>query len=131
MRSYGVAETIDHTTVPLRQAVLRAHPDGIDVLMDLVSDAGAFASLAALVRPCGTALSTRYVADGRALLASGVRGVNFALCETSEVLARVAEHLVDGRIVAPPITRIALDEVPMAMRSSPQHRGDGKTVIAL
>jgi hypothetical protein len=64
-------------------------------------------------------------------LASGVRGVNFALCETSEVLARVAENLVDGRIVAPPITRITLDEVPLAMRSRPQHHGDGKTVITL
>jgi NADPH:quinone reductase-like Zn-dependent oxidoreductase len=131
MRSYGVAETIDHTAVSLGEAVRRSHRDGIDVLIDLVSDAGAFASLASLVRPCGTALSTRYVADDRALLASGVRGVNFALCETSEVLERVAEHLVDGRIVPPPITRIALDEVPFAMRSRPQHHGDGKTVIAL
>jgi NADPH:quinone reductase-like Zn-dependent oxidoreductase len=131
MRSYGVAETIDHTTVSLGEAVRRSHRDGIDVLIDLVSDAGAFASLASLVRPCGTALSTRYVADDRALLASGVRGVNFALCETSEVLERVAEHLVDGRIVPPPVTRITLDEVPFAMRSRPQHHGDGKTVIAL
>jgi NADPH:quinone reductase-like Zn-dependent oxidoreductase len=131
MRSYGVAETIDHTAVSLGEAVRRSHPNGIDVLMDLVSDAGAFASLASLVRPCGTAVSTQYVADGRALLASGVRGVNFALCETSEVLARVAEHLLDGRIVAPPITRIALDEVPSAMGSRPPHHAEGKTVIAL
>jgi NADPH:quinone reductase len=131
MRSYGVAETIDHTKVSLGDAARRAYPDGIDVLIDLVSDAGAFASLASLVRPCGTAVSTQYVADDRALSASGVRGVNFALCETSEVLARVAEDLVHGRIVPPPITRINLDQVPSAMGTRARDHADGKTVIAL
>jgi NADPH:quinone reductase len=131
VRSYGVAQMIDHTTAPVGETVRRAHRDGIDVLIDLVSDAESFSSLASLVRPGGTAVSTRYVADARALSASGVRGVNFVLRETSEVLERVVEDLVDGRIVAPPITRIALDEVPSAMGSSPHRRSEGKTVIVL
>ena len=131
VRSYGVARTIDDTAVPVGETVRRAHPDGIDVLIDLVSDAESFASFASLVRLGGTAVSTQYVADARVLSASGIRGVNFALRETSEVLERVAEDLVDGRIVAPPITRIALDQVPSAMGSSPYHHSDGKTVIVL
>jgi NADPH2:quinone reductase len=131
VRSYAVAETIDDTTVPVGETVRRAHPDGIDVLIDLVSDAESFSSLASLVRPGGTAVSTRHVADPRALSASGVRGANFVLRETSEVLELVAEDLVDGRIVAPPITRIALDEVPSAMGPSPRRRSEGKTVIVL
>jgi len=131
VRSYGVAHTIDHVAVPLSETVRRAHPDGIDVLIDLASDAESFASLASLVRPGGTAVSTRYVVDTRALSASGVRGVNFVLRETREVLERVAGDLVDGRIVAPPITRIALDEVPSAMGFSPHEHSDGKTVIVL
>jgi NADPH:quinone reductase len=131
VRSYGVAKMIDATTVRLGEAVRRAHPDGIDVLFDLVSDAVHFSSLASLVRPGGTAVSTRYAADSRALSALGVRGVNFALRETSQVLERVAEDLVDGRIVAPPIHRIALDEVPSAIDSSPGRRSEGKRVIVL
>jgi NADPH:quinone reductase len=131
VRSYGVAHTIDHTTDPLGETVRRAHPDGVDVLIDLVSDAESFASLASLVRVGGTAVSTGYVADVRALSASGVRGVNFALRETSELLERVATDLVDGRIVAPPITRIALDDVPAAMDSRLHHHPAGKTVIVL
>jgi hypothetical protein len=39
MRAYGTAETVDHTMVPLPDAVRQAHPGGIDVLVDLVSDA--------------------------------------------------------------------------------------------
>jgi NADPH:quinone reductase len=131
VRSYGVAQTIDDTTVPVGETVRRAHRDGVDVLIDLVSDAGSFSSLASLVRPGGTAVSTRYVADPRALSASGVRGVNFVLRETSEVLERVAEDLLDGRVVAPPITRIALDQVPSIMRAGPRHRSEGKMVIVL
>ena len=131
VRSYGVARTIDDTAVPVGETVRQAHPDGIDVLIDLVSDAESFASLASLVRLGGTAVSTQYVADARVLSASGIRGVNFALRETSEVLERVAEDLVDGRIVAPPITRIALGQVPSAMGSSPYDHSDGKTVIVL
>ena len=113
------------------ETVRRAHPDGVDVLIDLVSDAGSFSSLASLVRPGGTAVSTRYVADPRALSASGVRGVNFVLRETSEVLERVAADLLDGRVVAPPITRIALDQVPSILRAGPRHRSEGKMVIVL
>jgi NADPH:quinone reductase-like Zn-dependent oxidoreductase len=131
MRSYGVAETIDHTEVSLGDACRRAYPDGIDVLIDLVSDAGAFASLASLVRPSGTAVTTQYVADLAALSTSGIRAVNFALCETSEVLETVAAALVDGRIVAPPITHITLDEVPAALRAGSNPHTGGKTVVVL
>jgi NADPH:quinone reductase len=131
IRGYGAKETIDDTTGPAGEMLRPAHGDGIDVLIDLVSGAECFSSLASLVRPGGTAVSTRYVADLRALSASGVRGVNFVLRETSEVLGRVAEDLVDGRVVAPPITRIALDDVPSAMGSSPHRRFEGETVIVL
>jgi NADPH:quinone reductase len=51
VRSYGVAETIDDTTVPVGETVRRTHRDGIDVLIDLVSDAEPFSSLASVVRP--------------------------------------------------------------------------------
>jgi NADPH:quinone reductase len=131
MRAYGATETIDHTKVPLPDAERRAHPDGIDALLDLVSDATGFAALASLVRPGGTAVTTQYVADEDALGGTGVTGVNFALPSSSELFERVAEAVADGRIVAPPITRISLDEVPAALSSAQAHSASGKTVITL
>jgi NADPH:quinone reductase len=129
MRAYGVAETIDHTAVPMFDTVRQAHPDGIDALIDPVSDAAGFAKLASLVRRGGTAVTTQYVADQEALGATGITGINFALQPSSELFERVAEAVADGRIVAPPITRISLEEVP-AVLSSPQTRpASGKTVI--
>ena len=132
MRGYGAKETIDRRAVALPAAVRQAHPDGVDVLIDLVdADAAGFAALASLVRPGGTAMSTNYVADEAALRASGVTGINFALPMSSELLERLAQAVVDGRIVTPPITRISLEEVPAALSATQARAARGKTVIAL
>jgi NADPH:quinone reductase len=129
MRGYGAAETVDHTTVSLPDAVRRAHPDGIDVLVDLASDATAFGVLASLVRPGGTAVTTKYVADPRALAAAGVSGVNFRVSVSSDALQRLADSVAAGRIVPPPITRLKLDDVPVALSRAGTGHADGKTVI--
>ena len=131
MRAYGAIETIDHTTIGLLDGVRRDHPDAIDALLDLVSDATGFAALASLVRPGGSAVTTQYVADEEALGAAGIAGINFALPASSELFERVAEAVADGRIVAPPITRISLEEVPAALSSAQARPVGGKTVITL
>jgi NADPH:quinone reductase len=131
MQSYGVTETIVRSEVAVVDAVRQAHPDGIDVLIDLVSDAKAFASNAALVRPGGTAITTQYVADLAALQASGIRGINFALRPTSDLLERVGRALADRSIVEPPTTRIGLDDVPGMFQSLGHSHANGKTVIVL
>jgi NADPH:quinone reductase len=132
MRGYGAKETIDRRAVALPAAVRQAHPDGVDVLIDLVNaDAAGFAALASLVRPGGTAMSTNYVADEAALRASVVTGINFALPMSSELLERLAQAVVDGRIVTPPITRISLEEAPAALSATQARPARGKTVIAL
>jgi NADPH2:quinone reductase len=128
LRSYGAAEVIDYTAGSVPDALRRAHPDGIDVLIDLASDADGFAALASLVRTGGTALKTRfqYAADIESLASRGVIGVNYELHASSAVLERVADAVASGRIVAPPIARIALDDVPGLNGT----RGaEGKTVI--
>jgi NADPH2:quinone reductase len=132
MRGYGAAETVDHTQVSLSDAVQQAHPDGIDVLIDLVSDAEGFAALASLVRPGGIAVTTKYVADPGGLATAGVTGTNFSLAQymSGELLERVADALVSGRITAPPITRITLQQAPAALNPAQAGRADGKTVIA-
>jgi NADPH:quinone reductase len=129
LRGYGAAEMVDHTQVSLVDALRAAHPDGVDALLDVISDGEAFAANASLVRRGGTAVTTQYVADVAALEVAEVTGINFALQETPELLARLADALVTGRIVAPPITRISLAEAPAALEDGA--RREGKTVIAL
>jgi NADPH:quinone reductase len=127
MREYGVAETVDHTTAPLPELVARTHPEGVDVLVDVASDADAFAALAAHVRDGGAALTTRYVADVGGLAAKGVTALNFQLPASTDLLERVADAIAAGRVVAPPINRISLNEAPAVFAGE----GAGKTVIVL
>jgi NADPH2:quinone reductase len=131
MRSYGVKETIIRSEESVKDALRQSHPDGVDVLIDLVSEAKSFASNATFVRPGGTAITTQYVADLEALQASGVRGVNFALRATSDLLERVGKALTDRKIAAPPITRISLDDALGIFRPQAQSHANGKTVIVL
>jgi NADPH:quinone reductase len=131
MRAYGVAETVDHTTTPLPELVARLHTDGIDVLVDLASNAAAFAALASQVREGGTALTTLYVADVDALAAKGVTTVNFQLPASSELLERVANALAGGQIVPPPINRISLAQAPAVFAGENGSVPNGKTVIVM
>jgi NADPH:quinone reductase len=131
MRSYGVRETVVRSEASVTEAIGQSHPDGIDVLIDLVSEAKTFASAAALVRPGGTAITTQYVADLEALQSLGIRGMNFALRQTSDLLERVGQALAEGTVIAPPITRIGLDDVPAMFEPEAQSHANGKTVIVL
>ena len=131
MRAYGAEETIDHTAVSLPDAVRQAHPDGIDALIDVVSGPADFAALASLVRRGGTAVTTVYVADEETLRVAGVTGINFALQPSSELVAQVAEAVADGRIAAPPITRISLEEAPALLDPASGRHTSRKTVITL
>jgi NADPH:quinone reductase len=127
MTGYGAAETIDRAAMPLPDAVARTHPDGIDVLVDVASDAAQFAALAGHVRPGGTALTTTYVADPETLAGAGVTGVNFRLSMTAPLLDRLASRVAAGSIVSPPITRVSLDDVPALLG----RHTEGKTVITM
>jgi NADPH:quinone reductase len=133
MEGYGVAETINREAVELLDAVRQEHPEGIDVLIDLVDDGAAFSALASLAKRGATAVSTRYAADEEVLRAKGVAGINFNLSAqmSSELLERLAEAVADGRIVAPPIRRISLDEAPAAFNPAPPQSASGKTVIVM
>jgi NADPH:quinone reductase-like Zn-dependent oxidoreductase len=130
MHAYGAAETVDHTTGPLRDLVASAHPDGIDVLVDLANGAGEFARLAGLVRKGGIALTTLYVADAEALAAADVSAINFQVPSSAELLERVADALATDSIVPPPINRISLEQAPAAFGGENGSFG-GKTVIVI
>ena len=128
MTGYGAAETIDRAAMPLPEAVARTHPDGIDVLVDMASDAAQFAALAGHVRPGGTAITTRYVADQETLARAGVTGVNFQLSMTVPLLDQLASRVATASIVPPPITRVGLDDVPALLGG---RHTEGKTVITM
>jgi NADPH:quinone reductase len=127
VRDYGVHQVIDAASAP-KDEIARAAPNGIDGLVDLVSDPEQFALLAGAVRPGGTAISTRYVADVDDLAKKNIEGVNFVVEMTTDDLQIVADLMAAGELVPPPIRTVRLEDVPELL-----NRGgdgfDGKTVV--
>ena len=101
---------------PHKQATVSHRPFGLEgqgACAVVVSDAEGFAALASLVRSGGTALTTLDIADTDALAARGVAGVNFRLdmSMSRALLEQLANAVVTGRIVVPPIAQVELDNV--------------------
>jgi len=113
----------------LPDAISKAHPDGVDVLIDLASDADAFAALASLVRSGGSALTARYVADRESLAGRDVTGINFQLSTSTHLLERLAEAVVSGRLISPAITAVALRDLPAWEKARGDHANAKAVVI--
>jgi NADPH:quinone reductase len=108
MRAYGAATTVHGSVANVMDAVAAAHPTGIDIVIDLAGEPAGFADLALLLRPWGTALTTKDVADPYALIVAGVIGINHTPTMTAELLRRVGEAIVERRIFPPPLADLQL-----------------------
>jgi len=129
VRGYGAQEVIDATATPTDH-IRRAAPNGIDVLVDLVSDPEQFALLTDTVRSGGTAVSTRYVADTDDLAKKKIQGVNFVVQVTAADLQTVAALTASGQLSPPPIRTVGLEDVPDLLNAV-GNDFDGKTVVRL
>ena len=130
-RALGAAETVDYAKDAVAELKKR-YPDGVDALIDLHSDAEAFAGYAELVRKGGVAVSPRGPA-GAAAPGIEERGARFAAANRAspERLAEVAETVAAGRLRVPPIKTFSLEEAPAAISEMANGHVRGKLVIAV
>jgi NADPH2:quinone reductase len=127
VRGHGAQEVIDATATPTDH-IRRAAPNGVDVLVDVVSDTEQFALFADTVRSNGTAVSTRYVADISELAKKNIQGVNFVVQMTTADLQTVAALTASGQLIPPPIRTVRLEDVPDLLNVG-GNGFDGKTVV--
>jgi NADPH:quinone reductase-like Zn-dependent oxidoreductase len=134
MRSLGAAATIDHSAGPLAAQLAPLEPDGIDVLLDLVSDAGAFAANLALLKIGGHAVSTRYAATPNTPNERGVTVTNLDITgqhASLALLTRLTAAIDTGRLEIPITSELSLEQASAALAAA-HHRGArGKTLIAI
>ncbi|HEY0272213.1 MAG TPA: NADP-dependent oxidoreductase [Chitinophaga sp.] len=131
IRSLGAAEIIDHTREDIVARLREKYPQGIDALIDMVSDKETFAALAAQVKPGGFALTTAFVADERALEKQGITGENFELKANANALQVITQLVESGTIKLPPIRKVPLAEAPEALAQSRSGKTKGKIVLTM
>ena len=133
-KTLGAAEVVDFTEGPTAEQVRRAHPGGIDAVLDLVSRPGDAAPSGAqplvdLLRHGGVAISTNGALEPDALAARDLRGVNLSSVATSEVLAQIAGLAAEGRLEVTIDAEVPLADVPEAVARARAGHARGKTVV--
>lgn len=131
LRALGAKEVIDSSSGDPKAALLHAHPEGVDGLLDVMSDRNAFTEWTATVRRGGGAVTSVYAANEEVLHRSGLRGGNLDLQPSSELLTRLARAILDHRLKVPLERRIRLEEAPAYLAELKAGRGKGKTVVDL
>jgi NADPH:quinone reductase-like Zn-dependent oxidoreductase len=131
MRALGAAETVDYAAGDLNDQVLRAHADGIDAIIDVVSDKTGVERLAALLRPGGVYLSTVWSVNPDAMAAQELRGVNMENEASAELLDTIADLIDAGKLKVRVHHEVALEDVPGEIMRMRAGGARGKTVIRI
>jgi NADPH:quinone reductase-like Zn-dependent oxidoreductase len=119
----GAAETIDHTREDLVGSVLVAHPDGIEAVVDVVSDREALGRIAGLVKRGGRIASSVYAAN------SGIEATNVGARPDARRLAELA-RLVDAGELSVRLERaFPLERASEALEASRTGHVRGKLVL--
>jgi NADPH:quinone reductase-like Zn-dependent oxidoreductase len=131
LKALGASVVVDFTRGDVSKQVELQFPNGIEGLLDLASDAGAFAKCVQLVREGGVALTANYVADEKALAKSSVRGGNFMLAANSGLVERLGGIAENGKPKISIEKRVAFHEAIAAIAAARTGQARGKTVIMI
>lgn len=117
-RELGATETIDHTREDLVEAVRAAHPDGIEAIIDVVSDSRVLSRLAGLVKERGRIASSVYAADVKGLAERGIEATNVSMRPSARRLEELS-RLVDAGEISVRLERtFPLEKAPEALAES-------------
>jgi len=129
VRELGATETIDHTAEDLVAPVLVAHPDGIEAIIDVVSDREALGRMARLLKKGGRLASSVYAAAPESLAERSIRATNVGMQPDAQRLAELARIVDAGEISVRLERALALKEAPEALEESRTGHTRGKLVL--
>jgi NADPH:quinone reductase len=140
VRGLGAAEVVDHTRDDVATAVLAAHPDGVDAVLDVASTTpDAIARIARVLRPGGHLLTTRYVIAGAPfgpegplaaeLAERGISAANLTRPSGAAVLGRLSRLVEAGTLTVPVAETLPLEEAVRAQEVQEHGHVHGKVVL--
>ena len=134
-RQLGADEVYDSQAVDVIDALHAAHPDGVDAVLDLVSNADAIKRDAEVIRPGGRLVSTIFAADEGWFAKRQITAHNHASSANPLIspqgLTAVGQMLADGTITARIGSIVDLDAAGQVLEKL-RHGGlHGKAIIRL
>lgn len=129
VRELGAAEAIDHTREDVVEAVLVAHPDGIEAIIDVASEPEVLRRMSRLLKMGGRLASSVYAADVMSLAGRGIEASNVGMQPDARRLEELS-RLVDAGEISVRLERtFLLEEAPEALEESRTGHTRGKVVL--
>ncbi|MEO3822422.1 NADP-dependent oxidoreductase [Actinomadura sp. B10D3] len=129
VRRLGADETVDHSQGDLNGQVLKIQSDGIDVVLDMVSDTRSTEHIAQLLRPGGTYITTTWSVHPDSMESKGLRGVNFEYEPSAELLDRLSALIDAGELRVRVERELPLEKAADALADNRAGGARGKTVL--
>jgi NADPH:quinone reductase-like Zn-dependent oxidoreductase len=129
VRELGAEETIDHTREDLVETVRTAHPDGVEAIIDVVSDPASLTRLSGLVKEGGRIASSVYAADAERLTERGIKARNVGAQPGARRLEELSRLVDAGEISVRLERNFPLEKAPEALKESRTGHVRGKIVI--
>jgi NADPH:quinone reductase-like Zn-dependent oxidoreductase len=131
VRELGAAETIDHTTEDLIDAVRMAHPGGIDAVIDVASDRKALGRISTLVKNGGRLASSVYAADVEGLARRGIEATNVSMQPDARRLEKLSRMVDAGELSVTLDRTFPLEKAPEALEERRTGHVRGKIVLLI
>ena len=130
----GASSAVNYERDRLADGVSAIEPNGVDLLLDLISDPVAFEANAALVRDGGAAISIRYAAAPDAPYSSRIDAINFNLRAHPDglrLLTELTDEIESGSVTVVVDEEVSLENAPGFLSSRALGGARGKAVIAV
>ena len=129
VRELGATETIDHTAEEIVASVLVAHPDGLEAIIDMVSDREALGRMARVLKKGGRLASSVDAAAPESLAERDIGATNVGMQPDARRLAELARIVDAGEISVSLERAFPLEEAPEALEESRTGHTRGKLVL--
>jgi len=131
VRKLGAAEVIDYTRRDLVATVQAAHPQGIDAVIDVISDRTALPHIAETLRAGGRLATTIHSADEAVLATRGICATNVDVLGTTGGLDDVARFIDAGGVTVPLERTFPLNAAGDALAAMQAGHIRGKLVLTV
>ncbi len=132
-RELGVDEVIDASAGDPFTQVKRAHAEGIDLVLDLVSDGETLKKNAEILKPGGKLVTTTHVADEAWFTQHGIRAYNIVMNQTPQSspdgLETVARMVLAGTLTVRIAGTFPLAEAPDVLERVKAGEIHGKAIL--
>jgi NADPH:quinone reductase-like Zn-dependent oxidoreductase len=129
VRRLGATETIDHTRKDLVETVRATHPDGIEAIIDVVSEPEVLSRMAGLVKEGGKVASSVYAADVESLAERSIKAANISMQPGAQHLEELSWMVDSGEISVRLEATFPLEKAREALEESRTGHVRGKIVL--